>query len=280
MDIHIAMLVLLAAFLHAGWNAIVKTASDRLLVISSVALGQCLAGVLALPFVPVPDPASWAAIGVSALFHYAYYVFLINAYRFGDLSQVYPLARGVAPVLVAVGAAIFGGEMLALPAVAGVVMASTGIASIAFFQKSSLKGNWAALFFAGGTGVIIAGYTVADGIGVRLSGNPFGYIAWLFLFEFPVLVFVFYRRRGRLLSLLKREWLPYVGTGISSVLAYSLVIFAVAFAPMAAVSALRESSVIIAAMIGTLILGERPWRLRVAAAVMVAGGVTLIAGIW
>jgi len=280
MEIQIALLVLLAAFLHAGWNAIVKTASDRLLVISSVAMGQFLAGVLAIAFVPAPDPACWPAIGVSALFHYAYYIFLTHAYRFGDLSQVYPLARGVAPLLVAAGAAIFGGEMLPLPAVIGVVVTSTGIASIAFFRESSLKGNRAALFFAGGTGVIIAGYTVADGIGVRLSGNPFGYIAWLFLFEFPVIVFVFFRRRDRLLSRLKREWMPYVGTGISSVLAYGLVIFAVAFAPMAAVSALRESSVIIAAMIGTLILGERPWQHRVAAALMVAGGVTLIAGVW
>ncbi|MEW6671636.1 MAG: EamA family transporter [Thermodesulfobacteriota bacterium] len=280
MDSHIALLVLLAACLHAGWNAMVKTASDRLLVISSVALGQFAAGAAAIAFVPAPDPACWAAIGVSALFHYGYYVFLTQAYRFGDLSQVYPLARGVAPVLVAVGAAIFAEEIPALPAVFGVLMASTGIASIAFFQKSSLRGNRAALFFAGGTGVIIAGYTVADGIGVRLSGSPFGYIAWLFVFEFPVVAFVCYRRRGRLLSGLKREWMSYVGTGISSVFAYALVIFAVAFAPMAAVSALRESSVIIAAIIATLVLGERPWRQRVAAALMVAGGVILITGGW
>lgn len=279
MAAEIAIWVLLAAFLHAGWNALVKTASDRLLIISAVAFAQFMAGTLMMPFVPAPDPASWPAIACSTLFHYFYYTFLYQAYRFGDLSQVYPLARGLAPVLVAIGAALFGREILSLPAIIGVVITSFGIASIAFFQKSSLRNNPTALFFAIGTGAIIAGYTVADGIGVRLSNSPFGYIAWLFFLEFPVVLFVFYRRRGRLGALLRREWKHFAGTGISSVFAYGIVIFAVNFAPMAMVSALRESSVIMAALIGTVFLGERPWQQRVAAAVVVAGGVAMITGV-
>ncbi len=279
MTAEITLLVLLAAFLHAGWNALVKTASDRLLVISAVAFGQCMVGILIMPFVPAPDPSSWPAIAVSTAFHYFYYIFLYQAYRFGDLSLVYPLARGLAPVLVAMGAAIFGNEILSLPVIAGVAITSAGIVSIAFFQESSLKNNSSALFFAMGTGVIIAGYTVADGVGVRLSSSPFGYISWLFFLEFPVILFVLYRRQGRIISLLQREWKQFTGTGISSVLAYGIVIFAVNFAPMAAVSALRESSVIMAALIGTLFLGERPWPQRVIAAVVVACGVTMITGI-
>jgi len=130
-----------------------------------------------------------------------------------------------------------------------------------------------------GTGVIIAGYTVADGVGVRLSNSPFGYIAWVFFLEFPVILFVVYRRRGRIVRLLHREWKQFAGTGICSVFAYGIVIFAVNFAPMAAVSALRELSVIMAALIGTLFLGERPFRQRVIAAVVVACGVAMITGI-
>jgi drug/metabolite transporter (DMT)-like permease len=274
----IALLVLLAAFLHAGWNALVKASSDRLLIISAVAFAQFMAGTLIIPFVAAPHPASWPAIAWSTLFHYFYYACLYQAYRFGDLSQVYPLARGLAPLLVAIGAALFAREILSLPAIIGVGITSFGIASIAIFQKSSLRNNPSALFFAIGTGAIIAGYSVADGIGVRLSNSPFGYIAWLFFLEFPVVLFVLYRRRSRLLGQLQREWKLFAGTGTSSVCAYGIVIVAVNFAPMAAVSALRESSVIMAALFGTIFLGERPWQQRVAAAVFVAGGVAMITG--
>ena len=272
------LLALLAAFLHAGWNALVKSSSDRLLVLSAVALMQSATGALMILFVPPPAPSSWPMIILSTLFHYLYYTFLYQAYRFGDLSQIYPLARGLAPVLVAVGAAIFANEILPVLSILGVIIASIGIASIAFLHESSLKNNLPALLFATGTGIIIAGYTVADGIGVRLSGSPFGYIAWLFFLEFPIVMFVFFRRRKRLMASWKLEWKHFVGTGLSSVFAYGIVIYAVAYAPMAAISALRETSVIMAALIGTLVLGERPWEQRVAAAVFVASGVALIAG--
>lgn len=278
MGIDIAILVLLAAFLHAGWNALVKSAPDRLLVLASIALITTVTGGLLIPHVTPPHPASWWAIGISTLLHYAYYWFLFQSYRFGDLSQIYPLARGVAPVLVAAGAVVFSGEALSGWGIAGLAIASLGICSIAFFQDSSLKRDPSTLFFAAGTGTVIAAYTVSDGVGVRLSGSPLGYIAWLFLFEFPVVLFALYRRRGGFVGYLRTEWKTAAGTGLSSLMAYGLVIYAVAFAPMAAVSALRESSVIIAALIGTLVLKERHWRQRVAAAVLVACGVALITG--
>ena len=278
MGIEFILLASLAAFLHAGWNALVKTASDRLLVLSAVSLMQSATGAILILFVPPPEPSSWPLIGLSTLFHYFYFVFLYHAYRFGDLSQIYPLARGLAPVLVAVGAAIFANEILSLLSLLGVIIASLGIASIAFLYESSLRKNAPALLFAAGTGMIIAGYTVADGIGVRLSGSTFGYIAWLFFLEFPVVLFVLYRRWGRLMVSWRLEWKQFVGTGISSVAAYGIVIYAVAYAPIAAISALRETSVIMAALMGTLVLGERPWEQRVAAAVLVAGGVSLITG--
>ncbi len=276
MSADIALLVLAAAFLHAAWNAFVKGSSDRLLVLASVAMGQSLTGALLVAFVAPPAPASWPAIGFSTLCHYFYYACLLQAYRFGDLSLVYPVARGLSPLLVAVGAAVFWGEFLPPMAMAGVAVTSAGIVCIALSRGPSPAVGAPALFFASATGVIISGYTVSDGVGVRLSGSPLGYIAWLYLFEIPVVVFAFLRRRGRLASSLKSNWRPALGTALSSSLAYALVIYAAKFAPMAAVSALRESSVIMAAMIGALVFKERPWRVRIAAAVLVAGGVAMI----
>jgi uncharacterized membrane protein len=272
----IFLLVLGAAFLHAAWNALVKAASDRLLVLSSVAMGQSLAGALLIPFVSPPDPSSWPAIGLSTLFHYLYYACLLQAYRFGDLSLVYPIARGLSPVLVAAGAAVFWGEVLPPVALAGVMLASLGIGAIALTRGASGRFETPGLLFAGATGVIIAGYTVSDGIGVRLSASPLGYIAWLFIFEIPVVVFALLRRRGRLVASLGSQWRHAAGTALSSSLAYALVIYAAKFAPMAAVSALRESSVIMAALIGAVFFKERPWRARIAAAALVAGGVSMI----
>jgi drug/metabolite transporter (DMT)-like permease len=270
------LLALFAAFLHAGWNALVKTASDRLLTLSAVALMQFVAGAFMIPFVSPPAPASWLLIGLSALFHYFYYPFLYYAYRFGDLSQVYPLARGLAPVLVAAGAAIFAREILPPLSLLGIILASLGIASIAFFHETSLKRNPAGLVFAAGTGMIIAAYTVADGLGVRLSGSPLGYIAWLFILEFPVVLFAVYRRRNQLMIFWRREWMSFIGTGLCAVVAYGIVIYAVAYAPMAAISALRETGVIMAALIGAFVLGERSWKQRVMAAVLVAAGIAVI----
>jgi len=271
-----AVLVLAAATLHATWNALVKKASDRLVVLSSVALGQCIAGVLLVPFVGRPDPASWPAIGISCLFHYFYYFFLFQAYRFGDLSQAYPIIRGVAPILVAAGASVFGQEFLSQTALYGVLMVSIGIASTAWIREGPSERNLPTILFSLATGAVIAGYSVSDGIGVRLSGNPFAFIAWLFLFEWPVVLFALLRRKGRLIAAWRSQWQGAGGTALSSVLAYGIVIYAANHAPIAAVSALRESSVIMAALIGTLVFGEKPWQARIAAAVLVGGGVAMI----
>jgi len=276
LPIEITIMVLGAAFLHAAWNALVKKASDRLLVLSSVALGQFIVGSFLVFFTKPPDPSSWPAIAVSCLFHYLYYFFLFHAYRFGDLSQVYPVARGVAPILVAGGAAVFGGEILPPAALFGVVLASAGIAGTSWAQRGHATFNKVAVLYAAGTGAVIAGYSVSDGIGVRLSESPFGFIAWLFFFEWPVVVFALLRRKGRLIAAWRAHWESIAGTAFSSVLAYGIVIYAANVAPLSAVSALRESSVIMAALIGTVAFGERPWQARIAAAVMVAGGIVII----
>jgi len=206
LGVEIALIVLLAAFLHAGWNALAKSAPDGLLVLGSVALMEAIAGAFLIPYVPPPSPQSWPLIGISTIFHYAYFLLLFNAYRFGELSQVYHIARGVAPVLVALGAALFWGEMLSPLSMTGVLLSSLGISSLAFLQISLWRRDLPNVIFAAATGVVIAVYTVADGIGVRLSGSTFGFMAWLLFLEFPVAIFVIHRRRGRLLDLVKLQW--------------------------------------------------------------------------
>lgn len=269
-------LPLFAAVLHAGWNALVKTAADRLTILASIALVTSLLGAAMMLAAEPPAPESWRYIVLSTAAHYAYYAFIYFAYRAGDLSVVYPLARGVAPMLVAVGAAVFAGEVLPLPAQAGVFVTCLGISLLAISHARSVRARPPPIALALGTGLIIATYSVCDGIGVRLSGSPFGYMAWLFFLEFPVVLFALFMRRRALVETARANWRFGVTAGVSAVLAYGLVIFASAFAPIAIVSALRETSVVFAAAIGTVMLKERPWQERVGSSVLVAGGVALM----
>lgn len=270
------VLTLGAALLHATWNAVVKGSGDRLLLLAAITVICQLLGGAFVPFVAAPDPASWPFIAASLLLHGGYYLFLLQAYRVGDLSHVYPLARGMAPLLVTAGSALFAHEFLAPAALAGVVIASLGISALAFERGLRWATDPRPLAFALGTSVFIAAYTLVDGIGVRLSGHPFGYIAWLYLLDgFGIALFTAYMRWGRLAQFLRGEWKTSLGGGIAAALAYGLVVYAMNFGAMALVSALRETSVVFAAIIGTVFLRESiTWR-RVFSAGVIAGGLIL-----
>ena len=270
-------LVLLAALLHALWNAMVKGAGDRALVMARVAGAHVVVGGLALFWVETPAWAAWPFIIASALIHYAYYGFLFLSYRHGDLSQVYPIARGVAPLLVALGALVFAGELLSPAGWSGVVIVSTGIGILALGRNGALKAGRPAVLAALATGTMIASYTVTDGLGIRRSEAPFGYIAWIFALELPITLGILWRRGQRLAALPRRTLMIGFAGGLLSVGAYGLVLYAKTIAPLAAVSAVRESSVIIAALIGVLMFGDRPWGRRLVAAVTVVSGVVLLA---
>ena len=269
-------LVLSAAFLHAFWNALIKGARDRVISLALLNLGHGLFGlVLMLNYAP-PAPASWLFIFLSTVIHYFYYGFLLLSYRTGDLSHAYPIARGVAPVLVAVGGVIFAGQFLPLAAWAGIFLISFGIGILVLFNDKA-GSDTSAIVFACLTGVTIAAYTIVDGLGVRNSQSPLGYIGWLFFmesFSFPVVLYLGRKNLGRFR--LKDCALSGVG-GIISATAYGLAIYAKGIAPFGAVSAIRESSVIIAALIGVLWFGERPWRPRLLAAIIVVAGVLFLA---
>lgn len=269
------VLVLSAAFLHAGWNAQIKGASERMIVLGLISLVNVAVGIILICSVPMPSVSSWPYIVASTIIHFFYYGFLLWSYRLGDLSQMYPIARGAAPILVGLGAYVFAGEQLPLEAWAGILIVSFGITILATGFDRSREGM-TALMAALLTGLMIASYSVVDGIGVRTAQGALGYIGWLFVFEAYVTIFIFHRERAKLKTLPASIYLTGLVGGVLSAGAYGLVIYAKTLAPLGSVSAVRESSVIISALIGVVLLGERPWKLRVFAASVVVCGIVVL----
>jgi len=273
----VAALVLISAVLHAGWNALVKSGADRLLTMATVIGTNAAVALVLLPFVAAPAPASWPYLGLSAIIHIGYFVFLLQAYRVGDLSQVYPVARGAAPLMVAGGAALFAGEALSPLALGGLVLVSLAIGSFAFEGGRAGIKNSKPLLLAFATACFISGYTITDGLGVRASGSPLGFIAWLLLIDgLPLTVYALVVRRGRTVPYLRVHWKRDVAGGLMCALAYGLVIWALSLGAMAYVSALRETSVIFAVLIGWILLGEPFGRRRIAAAILVGFGIAIM----
>ncbi len=277
LPIEVAALVLLAAFLHAAWNALVKAGNDRLVVLTIANGTGVFISLLIAPFVSLPLPASWPFLLASVALHTGYYFFLIHAYRVGDLSHVYPLARGLSPMLVALLAAVFANEVPSPWGMAGVVLACAGIASLAFDAGPPWRGDRRPLAYAVGTAIFIAAYTLADGMGVRRAGQALAYIVWLMILDgIPIICFTVYVRRHQLAAALGGNWRAGCTTGVLQFGAYALVIWAMSLGTMASVSALRETSVIFAAFIGALVLKERVGALRITAAILVAVGIVLM----
>ncbi len=276
MDFTLVVLVLTAALLHASWNAMIKSGSDRLLSMTLIIGFGSLASGAALPFVNVPAPESWIFLLISFLVHFGYFFFLVRAYQAGDLSHVYPVARGSAPLLVAIGAALLAGEIPTIGEIAGLLFASLGIAAFALERGGGGKWDGRPFLMALGVGATIGVYTVADGLGVRLSGDPIAFILWLFFIcGLPLIAYSLVFRRRDLWPYLGSHWLRTgVLGGTICAIAYGLVIWALARAPMAHVSALRETSVVFAAIIGAVFLGESFGFRRVLAALTVAAGIT------
>lgn len=268
--------VLFSALLHAGWNAMLKAVDDRAGVLGAVSLAHALAGVVLISLSPFPDRASWPFIFISTVVHYGYYVLLFRAYRHGDLSQVYPISRGLAPAFVAISAYVLIGESLTPFGWAGLALVSGGICLLAV-MRGAVQAQRSTIGLALVLGLCIGTYSVADGIGIREAGTATGYMGWLFLFEAPVpLTIALHRRRNRGHFAVRTIVLGLMG-GVAAVTAYGLVLYVKTIAPLGAVSALRESSVIIAALIGIVVFGERPWHGRILAACVVACGVVALA---
>ena len=270
-------MVLSAAILHAGWNAMAKSGGSALFSIASYQLVGTLVCAVLIWFVPFPEAEAWPWIIASLIIHTAYYFTLAGAYRHGDLSLVYPLFRGLAPVLVAIGAALVAGEVLTPSSMLGVGLVSLGLISLTLFAQKEARPTRGALVFGLTTSVLIAAYTVVDGMGVRSVSNSLSYIFWLFFLEcFPVCIWLLITDRKAWFAFMRERPLNILFGGVASSTAYGLVIFAMSLGAMALVSSLRETSVIFAALIGAIFLKESFGRQRIIAATVVAIGVVII----
>ena len=268
------MIVLASAFMHALWNALVKVDGDRLMAMAVITgLTAAFSPVLIVLSPPIAAE-SWKYLVLSAALNNLYFFLLIESYRVGDLSHAYPLARGSAPLLVALGSATFAGERLGPGGIAGVLLVSAGIMSLVAGSRFDPRIRRRAIGYPLATGATIAAYTVVDGIGVRASGSPVGYIGWLFaLFAIPIVLVAIASRRTEAIVFLRARWRQGGLAALFNCGSYGLAIFALSLGSMAHVSALRETSVIIAALIGAVVLKEPFGRSRIAAAALVATGV-------
>lgn len=277
----VVLAVLFGALLHAGWNALIKSGRDKQLDTALVHSIGFFAALPALLWTGLPAAASWPYMLASTTLHLGYYIALAGAYRHGDLGLTYPVMRGSAPLLVAIGSAAFIGETLSPLAWLGVAVVCAGVLTLGLSRSSLHAGDEAqrrkALRFAFGNAAIIALYTVVDGLGVRASGNALAYVAALFLFDgLPYLLLVLWQRgdqRGAALHYMAGRWkIAWLGT-LASLGSYAIALWAMTRAPVALVAALRETSVLFAAVIGTVLLREPFGRQRALGTLVVVGGV-------
>lgn len=269
-------MVIAAAALHAGWNALLKIGLDRFLTASLIQIGAGVVALLALPFVAVPAAAAWPWIILSALLHIGYNLFLSRAYQHGDLGQVYPISRGSSPLLVAALSVLLLGEVLPASQWLGLGVLVGGIWLMAM-RGGHGRPRSGLLINALLTALFIAGYTLADASGARANGDPLSYSAWLFAVNGLVMALVILAQRGPgVVSALGPHWRAGLLGGAMSMLAYSIAIWAMTLAPVALVSALRETSVVFALLIGRLWLKESLPPLRAVACLIILAGVAMM----
>jgi drug/metabolite transporter (DMT)-like permease len=276
--------VLAAAVLHAGWNAIAKGVTDRLGLFARASVVEVALGAVLIGLVPAPHAAAVPWLLASVGVHVLYNLGLVAAYHIGDFNRTYPLARGIGPLIVALVAATALAEPLPPTQVAGVLLVAGAIGVLGLTPWHAVGRDRRAVVAAVLTGLAIAAYTLLDGIGVRRSGSPLGYAAWLVaaqgVLTVPVAALA---RRSRWAPADRgdrpagRAWLLATGAGAMAMVAYGLVLWAQTRGALAAVAALRESGVVVAAIIGVVVFHEPLGRVRVAASVVVAAGVVLLA---
>ncbi|MDK1489160.1 EamA family transporter [Sinorhizobium sp. 7-81] len=275
MPLDVIVLVLFGALLHATWNALVKAGSEKSLDAAMVALGAAAVAVPFLPLLPLPHAGAWPFILASAVFQFVYFQLVAASYRAGDIGLVYPLMRGVAPLIVASTSSIVVGEELSSGAVAGIMTISVGVLTLAL---ESRKGGKHAMLLALANACVIACYTYVDGIGARISGNAISYTLWMALLP-PVLLFTWaFIRRGvkPVLRHVRQHWWRGLIGGAGSLGAYGLALWAMTKAPVATVAALRETSILFAVVISVVFLKERVSVWRIAAASVIALGALLL----
>jgi drug/metabolite transporter (DMT)-like permease len=274
MSLDVFAIIMLGAALHATWNAVVKGGDDKLLTTCMIALMASLIASTVIPFLELPAKESWPFIGASVILQVVYFVLVASTYRIADMSQTYPIMRGTAPLLVATASVGLLSESLSSFAWLGIVVICIGILSMAAAPGTGQrKGMLLALVNA----AVIAGYTLIDGVGVRTSGAPAAYTLWIFLLTGLALAgWSFVVRRREFCRYLARHWRPGVIGGFGTVVSYGLALWAMTAAPIATVSALRETSILFGVVISALVLKEQLTRRRIVAACIMAGGAMVL----
>lgn len=269
--------VLAAAAMHATWNVLIKVRLDPFASISLMSFGMAVIALPLLPFMTMPSGVTWVWLVLSVILHTGYNYFLARAYETGDMAQSYPLARGTAPLLTTLGGLVVLNEAPGSLAVVGIVLlcAGTLVMSLRGGVMSALAGR--SVVYALITSVFIAGYTLADGSGARSASDAVSYAVWLFLVEgIWSIVFCIMVRGTRVVRAILPEWKIGLVAGLLSSLGYGIVIWAMTKAPVAAVAALRESSILFAMVLSVVVLGETLTRWRVAAALLIVAGVAAL----
>jgi drug/metabolite transporter (DMT)-like permease len=274
----IALIVLFAALLHATWNATVKSGKDHLLSIAGLNAAGALIAFVLIPVVGLPDVESWPYLLASVVIHSGYYIALSEAYKHGDFSQAYPVARGTAPILVTLWGVFVLNEVLTTIEVFSLIGVVTGILIFATRSFGQVLQDRRALMSALITSMFIGAYTIVDGIGGRLSGNVPGYMVWLSALDwFPVMVYAVYKRGISKVVEQRFNWkILFLGAALA-LASYSLVVWSMTQAPIPMVSALRETSIIIAALIGAYYFKEPSGKRRIVASVVIFFSVALLA---
>ena len=280
MSPEIFMAVLAAALMHASWNALVKSRGDRFAGLIGMSIGMGAFAVPALYWTTLPSGITWAWLLASIVLHTGYRSFLGLAYAGGDLAQAYPLARGVAPMLSATGSAIFFAEMPRPVAIVGIILLGLGAVLLAFRAKSKDGDHLLhtrTVMFALTTSVFIAGYTISDGMGARSAADALSYAAWLFILDGIWCAVLFGAMRGGAgLVRLGSQWTQFLMTGSLAGASYFVAMWAMTKAPIGAVAALRESSILFALIISVVFLGEKATAQRVIAGLLIVTGVAAI----
>jgi drug/metabolite transporter (DMT)-like permease len=274
---NIVLLILFAAGLHAGWNVLIKKESDDASNTVLIIAGSSVIGVVFLPFVPLPLAASWPYLGASVIIHLFYFGILLLAYQKGDMSLVYPLMRGLPPMLTALAASILLQESLTVKGWIGVALVSAGALLLTADFRLSGKFRLAPVALAVLEAAIIVLYTLVDAQGARLSGQAFSYTGWmLFLLALICLVTVPCIQGRQVFSKMATNWKKSLIGGGCTFASYGIALWAMTRAPVALVAALRETSILFGLILSVLILKERITRIRGLSILLIVAGAAAI----
>jgi drug/metabolite transporter (DMT)-like permease len=277
MSLTVFIVVIFAAFLHATWNAMVKNEKDKYLAVSGIVFGHVPASIVVIFLIPSPSVESIPYIILSAILHNGYQWFLLSAYKFGDYTKVYPIARGSAPIFVSIVSLIFFAVILSRFELLGIAVICLGILSLSFQDSTSIR-NRKAIIYALITGSFIMGYSITDGYGARISASVLSYMSWLFIlnaFLFAILL-NFMKQPGIITRVAKDgKFIFFVG-GTISYLVYAIIVWGFTQAPIPVVTALREISIVFALLIGTFFLKEKFTYLKTTAVLTIFIGVILL----